>query len=85
MKSEDRFISLCIEFLSCVLFGTKINKALVSGSLIRSSTMTIWVPTFLLFLFFVKAYLAVTLLRAFSYHIIKLRQTFSPAPGTSCS
>lgn len=44
--------------------------------------MTFRVPEFhfffLFYFFYVEAYFAVTLFSAFSYHIIKLRQTFSP-------
>lgn len=46
-----------------------------------------WLPELHFYFYYTEAYLAVTLLSAFSYHIIKLRQTLTPlppAPGTSC-
>lgn len=46
-----------------------------------------WLPELHFYFYYTEAYLAVTLLSAFSNHIIKLRQTLTPlppAPGTSC-
>lgn len=50
----------------------------MSGSLVRSRTVTLEVPELHFLFYYFKAYLAVTLFSAFSYHIIKLRQTLAP-------
>lgn len=65
-------------FLSCVRFGTQVNRRWVSGGLVRSRTVTLEVPELHFLFYYFKAYLAVTLFSAFSYHIIKLRQTLPP-------
>lgn len=44
--------------------------------------MTLEVPELHFLFYYFKAYLAVTLFSAFSYHIIKLRQTLPPLPTT---